>query len=597
MSYLPRYFSSAGLTSYLQCPYKFKLIYIDRVGALYKKTKPYQALGDTIHKVLAEFFRITNIQERTIDRLLSMLDYFWISEGYVSKEQEAEYKHNAAYWLRNFYSNNDITVTPLYIEEFFRVNIEDFFLTGKIDRIDDIGDGVEIIDYKTGGYIPTEEEFATDLQMDIYALCCWEKYKLFPKVVSQIFLQHNQKISVNKTPEELQQIRSKIIDIVKTIYQDKEFLPVRNNLCPYCDFLTICPEVGMGVKIVKEKELKEDFKEITKHLERAINDLNMLDKISLDISQILDKQKLISSIPEFIKGIAQVKKIVVYIYDEEKEEFFLGSGTELANNVKLLYNIPRAEFLKYIKFSEGTLSKAEIYSGDEIKIFNNISEDEILFIPLNAREKLLGFILLADKVDHTKFTNYDVSLIQSLARHISIALSNAQLYELAITDGLTKLFIQRYFMSRLEYEISRCDRYNTVFSILMIDIDYFKKINDTYGHLVGDAVLKQIAQVLLSSVRQTDIVCRYGGEEFIILLIECGSDWAEKIAYRIKDNIANNIFKVDNLELKLTVSVGVKTYHKGESSQQVIEHADKALYIAKSSGRNKVVVYDKISAV
>lgn len=589
-----RYFSPAGLISYLQCPYKFKLTYIDRVGALYKKTKPYQALGDTVHKVLAEFFRITNIQERTVDKLMSLLDHFWISEGYTSKEQEAEYKHNAAYWLRNFYVNNDITITPLYIEEFFRVNIEDFFLIGKIDRIDDIGDGVEIIDYKTGGYIPTEEEFSSDLQMDIYALCCWEKYRLFPKIVSQIFLQHNQKISVNRTPADLQEIKSKIINIVKRIYEDKEFSPVRNNLCPYCDFLTICPEVGMGVKIVKQKELERDFKEVTKHLERAINDLNMLDKISLDISEILDKQKLVSSIPDFIKGLAQVKKIAVYIYDEDENKFQLRNSFGVEDSSNLAHHIPRAEFLRY--FSAEKFNKAEIYSASEIEFFKNFTSEDVLFVPLTAREKLLGFILLAEKVDYTKFTSYDISLIQSLARHISIALNNAQLYELAITDSLTKLFIQRYFISRLEYEVSRCDRYDTVFSLLMIDIDHFKKINDTYGHLVGDAVLRQIAQVLLSSVRQTDIVCRYGGEEFVILLIECGSAWAEKIAYRIKDKIENTTFKIDNLELKLTVSIGVDTYRRGAKPQDVIENADKALYVAKSSGRNKVVVYDKISS-
>ncbi|MCS7151671.1 MAG: diguanylate cyclase [Endomicrobia bacterium] len=597
MQNLPKYFSAAALLSYLQCPYKFKLLYIDRVGALYKKTKPYQAVGDTIHKVLAEFFKIRNLEERTVDKLLYMLDYFWISEGYTSKEQEAEFKHNAAFWLRNFYANNDMKVTPLYVEEFFRVGLEDFYLTGKIDRIDDVGDGVEIIDYKTGGYIPTENEFATDLQMDIYALCCWEKYKLFPKIVSQIFLQYNQKISVSKTPDNLKETKKKIIDIVREIYENKEFLPVRNNLCPYCDFLTICPEVGMGVKVVKQKELEKDFREITKHLERSINDLHMLNRISLDISEILESEKLIASTPEFIKGLAKVKKVVVYIYDEEKQSFYLASWSKSVENINLLQNISFIDLLRMFNTTLENLTETLVCQGSDIEDFKIITRDEILFIPMLSRDKVLGFILVADKEDYTKFTNYDITLIQNLVRHISVALNNAQLYELAITDSLTKVFIQRYFMSRLEYEILRCERYNTIFSLLMIDIDFFKRINDTYGHLVGDAVLKQVAQVFLSSVRTTDIVCRYGGEEFAILLIECGSNWAEKIAYRIKEKIENTIFKINTLELKLTISIGVKTYFRGMKSRDIIEQADKALYVAKSSGRNKVVVYDKISSV
>jgi diguanylate cyclase (GGDEF)-like protein len=590
---LPKYFSSAALSTYLQCPYKFKLLYIDRVGTAYKKPQPYHSFGNTIHKVLAEFFKITNLQERTIDKLLSLLETFWISEGYSTKEQEAEYKHNAVYLLRNFFANNDVTISPLFTEEFFRVNIEDFYLTGKIDRIDEIQGGVEIIDYKTGGYILTPEELNEDLQMNIYALCCWEKYKLFPKIVSQIFLQHNQKVSVIKTPEVLQEIKQYVIDIVRRIYSDEKFLPVENKLCPYCDFLIVCPLMGMGAKIVKEKELEQDFKNVAKQLQRAINDLHLLNKISLDVSEMMDTQKIVSSIPDFILSFEIVKKVAVYLYHEDNKNFVLAKSSQ---NVAIpqIIDFNTVQQMINLETEMSLLPQAKILLPDDLLILKNFSSFEILFLPMISRERFLGFVLCSEKKDCSNFTNYDISLLQSLINHIAVALHNAQLYELAITDGLTKLFIHRFFISRLEYEILRVQRYNTTFSFLLIDIDHFKQINDTYGHLVGDEVLRYLAKILLSSVRITDVVSRYGGEEFAILLIECGREWAEKIAYRIKENVEKTVFKIGDLELHITVSIGVETYYSGATVREIIEHADKALYHAKKLGRNRVVVYDKI---
>lgn len=589
---LPKYYSPAAISTYLQCPYKFKLIYIDKIGALYKKVKPYQAVGDTLHKVLAVFFRIEDINERTFEKLLSLLDTYWVSEGYSTKEQEAEYKHNAIYWLKNFYLNNDVTIKPLYTEEFFRVNFETFFLTGKIDRIDDIGDGVEIIDYKTGGFIPTQEQLDKDLQMDIYALCCWQQYKLFPKKVTQIFIQHNYKVSAYKTFEKLQETKNYIVNIVNKIHSDTEFLPTKNNLCPYCDFLTICPEMGMGIKIVKEKQLQEDFKSITKKLEQTINDLHLLNKISLDISETIDLKNFIVSVPKFVLGLGKVRKVLFYFYDDENKQFKLQNKED---NPAAVEELSIDEFYTLFGFKDTELPETKVFTTSENKVVESVTDksSEVVFFPLVSRNKLLGFLLMAEKIDLSNFTNYDISLLQSLVNHIAISLNNAQLYELAITDGLTKLYIQRYFMSRLEYEILRVKRYNTVFSLLMIDIDFFKNINDTYGHLVGDEVLKSIAKVFLSCVRQTDLVCRYGGEEFAIMLIECGREWAEKIAYRIKEEVEKTEFNIKGQILKLTVSIGVETYFKDATAEEIIAHADKALYVAKTTGRNKVVVYDK----
>ncbi len=585
MNQIPKYFSAGNLTTYLQCPFKFKLAYIDGLATLYKKHKPYLSAGTTVHKVLSEFFLLEK-EKRSIDTMLELLDKHWVSEGYTSKEEETDYKHQVINWLRNFYHNNDIFVIPRYVEEFFRVPIKEFYITGKIDRIDDFEDGVEIIDYKTGGYVPTEEEFKKDLQMNIYAIACFEKYKLFPKKISEIYLQHNYKISATLTQEDLTNTKNNIIEIVEKIYSDKEFKPQKSNLCPYCDFLTVCPEMGMGVKVVQKEKMEQELKEINRQLEKAINDLSLLNSMTLEISSIMDSEKLIDIVTEYISQLGRIKQVAVYMLEQEENIFKLKKS--IGCKEPWIKSIEMKTLYTYFGFENAVTSKII----DNQEITTKLKCQKVLFLPMIAKEKILGFVLVAQKTDYSDFSHYDISLLQNLLNHIAVSINNARLYELAITDGLTKLYDQRYFLLQLEQELLRAERYNSVFSLLMIDIDFFKQVNDTYGHLAGDSVLKQLAKILLKSVRETDIVCRYGGEEFSIILISCGKNWAEQIATRIKSNVENAEFDINGKKIKLTVSIGVETFYKGITKQQIISHADKALYKAKLAGRNRVVVYE-----
>ena len=165
-----------------------------------------------------------------------------------------------------------------------------------------------------------------------------------------------------------------------------------------------------------------------------------------------------------------------------------------------------------------------------------------------------------------------------------------QQYKLATTDGLTELYNHRYFQEQMKRQIENSKRYNSEFSMIILDIDFFKKFNDTFGHQAGDAVLRQVAQTLKKNVRATDIVCRYGGEEMSIILPNTGKDVAYSTAEKICQRVSDKKFKLGNdRETSVTISLGVATYpHDGQSAAVIIEAADKRLYNAKSNGRNQV---------
>ncbi|MDA8135584.1 MAG: GGDEF domain-containing protein [Desulfobacteraceae bacterium] len=167
----------------------------------------------------------------------------------------------------------------------------------------------------------------------------------------------------------------------------------------------------------------------------------------------------------------------------------------------------------------------------------------------------------------------------------------------AQTDALTSLFNKRGFEKRFELERIRAKQNELPFSIIMVDIDYFKRVNDTYGHLVGDSLLKSIANLLKSHLRKNDIASRYGGEEFLILLPETALDGATAVAQKIKDTLARKEWKLKETGEsmgRVTVSMGIALYRLNEPEEALIKRADDALYIAKNNGRDRIVTQDEI---
>lgn len=164
-----------------------------------------------------------------------------------------------------------------------------------------------------------------------------------------------------------------------------------------------------------------------------------------------------------------------------------------------------------------------------------------------------------------------------------------KLQNLAITDGLTKLYNSRHFYSQLETEMGRSNRYRHALALLMLDIDHFKRYNDTYGHLEGDKVLVRMSEVIQSCLRTMDSAYRYGGEEFTIILPETGGEEAHHVAQRIRMAIETQDFSPEpGVLVKVTVSTGVTQYAHGEGASAFVQRADQAMYASKQKGRNQV---------
>ena len=210
------------------------------------------------------------------------------------------------------------------------------------------------------------------------------------------------------------------------------------------------------------------------------------------------------------------------------------------------------------------------------------------------KERVIGVVCLNDKIDGTPFNEHDRTILSTLASSAAVALENARLYEMAITDGLTGLFIHRYFQQRMDEEVARARRYGHKLSLLMLDIDHFKMCNDTYGHQTGDHVLVSLARVLKRNLREADIACRYGGEEFALILTDTDEAGAKVVAERIRADTESFEFQGPAGRLRITVSAGLSTYREGMVKDELISEADKALYAAKNAGRNRVRHFDEV---
>lgn len=164
-------------------------------------------------------------------------------------------------------------------------------------------------------------------------------------------------------------------------------------------------------------------------------------------------------------------------------------------------------------------------------------------------------------------------------------------YKLAVTDGLTDMYNHRYFQEQMKLNIDNAKRYNTPFSLIMVDIDFFKKFNDKYGHQSGDAVLRQVAQTIKKNIRSTDIPCRYGGEEMSVILSNTKKEEAAIVAQKICEAVRNKEFELATGDwTHVTISLGVASAPIDSNTVQgLIEYADKCLYVAKENGRNQVI--------
>ncbi len=215
-----------------------------------------------------------------------------------------------------------------------------------------------------------------------------------------------------------------------------------------------------------------------------------------------------------------------------------------------------------------------------------------MIVPLIAAGHSTGFMLLVRLAPDPRFDDSSIEIAETIAQSVATSIENASLYSqmerMAITDGLTGLYNRRGLTQMGQREIDRARRFDRAFSVLMLDLDHFKELNDTHGHAAGDNVLRQLADLLSQLVRSIDVVARYGGEEFTILLPECPHDCGQEVAERLRRAVENTTFQTDAGELELSISLGLASgSNMPLDLEALIEAADRALYAAKEAGRNQ----------
>lgn len=326
-------------------------------------------------------------------------------------------------------------------------------------------------------------------------------------------------------------------------------------------------------------------------LERKVQQLDTLVAMTKLLNTTLDLETVKSKAVEAVRKLLNVEAGSLLLLEHQSGDliFDVAQG-EKGEQIHLLH-IPKGTGIAGWVAEHGepliipdVRSDARFFSG--VDSSSGYVTRDLLCVPVSSKERRIG-VLQAVNRRGGKFDQDDLVILQALANQVALAIENAQLYLESVTDGLTGLYHHKFFVLRLGEELDRCRRYREGLSLVMLDIDFFKKVNDTYGHLGGDLVLTEIAALLKKCVRQSDISARYGGEEFALLLPYASLEQATQVGERIRAAVEATTFN----GIAVTISIGIAFYSGEEEEvtrEELIGAADQALYRAKDNGRNRV---------
>jgi len=352
--------------------------------------------------------------------------------------------------------------------------------------------------------------------------------------------------------------------------------------------------IAMGLYVGSLTRQTRQMARMNEDLIQAQQQLAALHQIALNLSTTLDAQRLMEIILDQLGRLWGYDYGAILVVDEATGELVLSAAHGYAAKVGLR-----------LRSDEG-ICGAVLQSGRPVCV-NDVTKDpryvcgvegarSELAVPLKWEGKILG-VLNVESVEPGAYGEADIALLTTVAEQAAAYLANARLHQrtrmMAITDGHTGLYNYRHYLDQVAGHVRHCQLTGGRFALMMLDLDHFKRCNDTYGHPTGDHVLVQVANVLRASCRQVDLVFRYGGEEFAVIMPGTDKQVALRVAERIRDRISTHVFVTKEnrpLDFGLTVSIGIASFPEdGISDIDLILAADQALYAAKQRGRNCIV--------
>lgn len=357
--------------------------------------------------------------------------------------------------------------------------------------------------------------------------------------------------------------------------------------------------------IITKQKIEEDINLLNNDIEEGEKDILLLNSrlqryrnlsgVIERLSSTLEEDELTALIADIVFKVSKKSdRCLMFKVDTEKQELELVSSVKKTGVLSSI-NKKGDVFDRWVFWKKQPLLVSKAKNDFRFLVTDEDMHgtlSSIISVPIMSKEKVLGMLRL-DSCRDDNYTQEDLRLLDIMGEIFSVYFVNAMLYkrleELAITDGLTGLFVNKYFKERLLFEVKRSRKTNDLFSLAIMDIDNFKSYNDKYGHMAGDIVIKHIAKILKETVEGTDIVSRYGGEEFAILFPGRKKEETIKILEAIRKKLSTSPIVLRRQDTHITVSIGLAVFPEdADGSDKLFRNADRMLYKAKETGKNKI---------
>lgn len=349
--------------------------------------------------------------------------------------------------------------------------------------------------------------------------------------------------------------------------------------------------VSVWKDVTERMEIQRELQKLNKNLETEKHKLEQILGFDEQIGLINDLNKLCDFIVETVCDMLSAQRCSLMFLDEETNELCIKGAKGLDPKIILSSKIKIGEGIAGMVAKEGKAWLVQEVDTDErVRRGNRESykSKSFLSVPIKRDQKLIGVINVTDKKSEEAevFNELDLKILLGIVRQAAVAIENARMYQelkyLTVTDPMTSLYNYRHFLETLDHEILRVKRTQRPLCLMMIDIDNFKEYNDTFGHIEGDALLKEIGKMMNENLREIDVICRYAGDEFVVILPETEGRDAQFVADKLLKAIKEKEF-----HREVAVSIGIAKFDKNLDRKEFIRKTDQALYQAKNEGKSR----------